>query len=80
MADERRCSNCTHYSPGVTDRQRHEWSHSNLGRHADGVCTLYFPRGYVARKPPHPTMAVMSCFQFEPRDTEQMEMEEADLE
>lgn len=65
---DRRCKNCKWYSPGVTEKQRHEWSYSNLGLHADGVCNLKFPRGYVARNPPHPTMAVSSCFQFEEKD------------
>ena len=30
-----------------------------------GVCDLYFPRGYVGRKPPHPARAVGHCFQWE---------------
>jgi len=76
MPGDKMCKNCVHYSPGVTDRQRHEWSYSNLGQHATGVCNLYFPRGYVARKPPHPTMAVSSCFQFEEKG-EQIEIEMA---
>lgn len=50
---EKQCQNCQHYTEGVTDRQRHEWEWSNWGRHADGVCNLYFPRGYIGRKPPH---------------------------
>ena len=75
MADKR-CKNCKWYSPGVTDRQRHEWSYSNLGRWADGVCNLFFPRGYIARKPPHPTMAVSRCFQWEEKD-DQLVLQEA---
>ena len=62
---ERECKYCRHYSEGVTDKQRHEWEWSNWGRHADGVCNLYFPRGYVGRKPPHAAMAVGKCFQWE---------------
>lgn len=61
---ERKCQNCAHYSEGVTERQRHQWEGTNLGKWATGVCTLYFPRGYIARKPPHPAMATGSCFQF----------------
>lgn len=62
---EHRCKNCRWFSGGVTDRLRHEWSWSNWGRCADGVCNLYFPRGYVDRKPPHPARAVGHCFQWE---------------
>lgn len=62
---DERCGNCKWYTPGVTDQQRHEWSWSNLGRWADGVCILYFPRGYIGRRPPHPTMASGNCFQWE---------------
>lgn len=72
----RRCDGCKHYTEGVTDQQRHEWSWSNWGRHADGVCHLYFPRGYVGRKPPHPAFAVGSCFQWEAKEEyEQIEIE-----
>lgn len=71
---DRKCANCKHYTEGVTYRQRHEWAYSNLGRYATGVCNLLFPRGYICREPPHPTMASRSCFQFEERDTAQMEM------
>lgn len=73
MAD-RACKNCRFYTHGVTDRQRHEWSYSNLGRWATGVCNLFFPRGYIGREPPHPTMAASSCFQFEERDDSQMDI------
>ena len=62
---ERKCKNCKHYTPGVTDQQRHSWEWSNFGAHATGVCNLYFPRGYVARKPPHPAMETGHCFQWE---------------
>ena len=62
---DRKCEHCKHFAYGVTERQRHEWSYSNWGRHADGICNLYFPRGYVGRKPPHPAMSTGSCFQFE---------------
>ena len=64
---DRKCKNCQHFTQGVTDQQRHEWSGSNFGRCADGVCHLYFPRGYIGRKPPHPAMSTGSCFQFEER-------------
>ena len=74
----RKCRNCKHYSRGVTDEQRHKWEWSNLGRWADGVCDLYFPRGYIARKPPHPVMGVGSCFQFEERYDEQISIEMED--
>lgn len=72
---ERKCKHCKNYTPGVTEQQRHAWSGTNLGRHADGVCNLYFPRGYIGRKPPHPTMAVSSCFQFEEKDEQDGQME-----
>lgn len=65
---DKRCKNCKHYTPGVTDQQRHEWSWSGLGRWADGVCNLYFPRGYIGREPPHPAMASGKCFQWEPQE------------
>ena len=65
---DKRCKNCKHYTPGVTDQQRHEWSWSNLGRCADGICHLYFPRGYIGREPPHPAMASGKCFQWEPQE------------
>lgn len=67
---ERQCSNCKWYTEGVTNEQRHKWDWSNLGRWATGCCNLYFPRGYVARKPPHPTMHNSRCFQFEPRSNQ----------
>lgn len=73
---DHRCENCRHYTEGVTDRQRKEWSGTNLGRWATGVCSLGFPRGYIGRKPPHPTMANMSCFQWEAKtEGEQMELD-----
>lgn len=62
---EKRCDLCKWYTPGVTERQRHEWSYSNYGKYATGICNLYFPRGYIARKPPHPTMEISHCCQFE---------------
>ena len=62
---DKRCGNCKNYSHGLTEEQRHKWSYSNLGQHATGVCNLHFPRGYVARKPPHPAMATGHCFQWE---------------
>ena len=72
------CSNCRHYTEGVTDRQRKEWSSTNLGQWATGVCNLYFPRGYIGRKPPHPTMASSHCFQREAKENgEQIGLEEA---
>lgn len=62
---ERRCKNCKHFSFGMTVEQRNKWAGSNWGRYADGVCSLHFPRGYVARKPPHPAHSNGKCFQFE---------------
>lgn len=64
MADLR-CRDCEHFTFGVTDQQRKAWNWSNWGRCADGMCNLYFPRGYVGRKPPHPAMSKGRCFQFE---------------
>lgn len=58
------CKNCKYYTEGVTNEQRHKWDWSNLGRWATGVCNLDFPRGYIARKAPHPTMHNSRCFQF----------------
>lgn len=72
---DKRCANCEHYSPGVTDEQRKLWSYSNWGLHADGVCNHYFPRGYIACKPPHPAMATGHCFQWEEK-SRQMTLEE----
>ena len=77
---ERKCRNCKHYKPGVSNELRHKWDWSNLGRWANGVCTLHFPRGYGARKPPHPAMGVGSCFQFEEIGDEQMRLEADDGE
>ncbi len=73
----RQCKNCTFFTEGVSDELRHKWGWSNLGRWADGVCNLYFPRGYIARKPPHPTMSVSHCFQWEERSG-QMDLWEAE--
>lgn len=75
---DRICRYCTHYTEGVSERQRNEWSGTNWGRHATGVCNLYFPRGYIGRKPPHPAMATGSCFQFEGKDEDQITFEEAE--
>lgn len=71
----RECKNCKYYKEGVNDQQRHEWEWSNFGRHADGVCSLYFPRGYIGRKPPHPAIASGSCFQWEEKSG-QIELDE----
>lgn len=71
----RRCDQCKHYTDGVPDslRKQHEWS--SEWRYATGICNLYFPRGYVGRKPPHPTMHQSSCFQWEAKEEgEQMEL------
>lgn len=64
---DRECKDCQWFAYGVTDEQRHKWDWSNWGQHADGVCNLYFPRGYVGRKPPHPAMSTGHCFQWEER-------------
>lgn len=75
---ERRCKNCKHFSFGMTVEQRNKWAGSNWGRYADGVCSLHFPRGYVARNPPHPAHSRGGCFQFDPKeDNNQMMIEEA---
>lgn len=71
---QKRCSNCQHFSCGVPDELRKKWSYSNLGSHADGICKLNFPRGYVGRTPPHPAMSVGHCFQWEEKSN-QMELE-----
>lgn len=65
---ERKCKNWKHFSEGVSEKLRHEWSWSNTGRWCDGVCNLEFPRGYIGRKPPHPAFSTGKCFQFEERD------------
>lgn len=70
----RACRSCAHFTEGVTERQRKDWGGTNFGGHADGVCHLYFPRGYIGRKPPHPAMSTGSCFQWEERPPEQMEI------
>lgn len=72
---ERQCKTCKHYTQGVTDQQRHAWSGTEWGRWADGVCHLYFPRGYIGRKPPHPAHSVGCCFQWEEQDR-QISLEE----
>lgn len=61
------CRNCLYYTDGVPDSLRHEWSGTNLGRYATGICNKYFPKGYLGRKPPHPAMQNGSCFQYEPK-------------
>ena len=63
-----KCKDCKYFTYGVSERQRYEWSYSNWGRHCDGVCNLYFPRGYVGRKPPHPAFSTGSCFQFDKKE------------
>lgn len=70
----RNCEGCKYYTDGVPDSLRHQWEWSNLGKYATGICNLYFPRGYVGRKPPHPTMKQSSCFQWEAKEGEQMEL------
>lgn len=72
---ERACKTCRHFTEGVTDAQRKSWSVTNWGYWADGVCHKEFPRGYIGRKPPHPARAVGRCFQYERKDSEQVEME-----
>ena len=46
-------------------------------RFDDGICNLYFPRGYVSRKPPHKVWSGQNhCFQFEVKDSfEQTQMD-----
>lgn len=73
----RRCDQCEHYTDGVPDELRKAWNWSNFGIYATGVCGLYFPRGYIGRKPPHPAMATGRCFQWEPKkDGDQLTIEE----
>lgn len=73
---DNRCGNCRWFTNGMTDEQRKTWGVTNWGHWADGVCSLYFPRGYLGRKPPHPARSNGHCFQWEPReDGEQMEIE-----
>lgn len=78
---ERECKNCKHFSYGMTVEQMNKWDGSNWGRYADGVCSLLcslqFPRGCVARKPPHPAHSRGGCFEFDPKeDHTQMMIEE----
>ena len=65
---EKKCKNCKHYSAGITDQQRKEWSNTNWGYWCTGICNLDFPRGYIARKAPHAAHATGSCFQFEEKE------------
>ena len=71
---ERKCRTCIYYSEGVTKEQRAKWEGTNIGRWCDGLCNLYFPRGYLGRKPPHPAMASGRCFQYEGKDQDQMSL------
>lgn len=64
----RECKDCRWFSWGVPDELRKKWQHSNFGKHCDGVCSLYFPRGYIGRKPPHAAMSIGHCFQWEEKD------------
>lgn len=70
-----RCDKCKWFTEGVTEEQRHKWNYSNWGRWCDGVCHLDFPRGYIARKAPHPALSNGNCFQFEEKDG-QIKLEE----
>lgn len=63
---ERKCKNCKHYTAGVPGEFL-ENNHGTIWKEADGICHLYFPRGYIGRKPPHPTSEIGRCFQFEPK-------------
>lgn len=67
---ERKCKNCAHFTYGVTDKQRksREAIETNWGHWADGICDKLFPRGYVARKPPHLAHSTGRCFQYEPKE------------
>lgn len=72
---ERRCDNCQWYTDGVPEDLRKKWQPYDSD--ADGVCSLYFPRGYLGRKPPHPARAMGRCFQWEPKeDGDQLTIEE----
>lgn len=73
----RRCRDCQHYRAGVSneERRRLDPGGTNWGRYANGICTLDFPRGYIARKAPHLAHSTGSCFQFESRTGDQIMME-----
>lgn len=68
------CKDCKYYEEGVPECLRRDWDWSNWGRNADGICTLYFPRGYIGRKPPHPARENGCCFQFEEKPEGQFVM------
>ena len=71
---DRICNNCKWFTPGLTQEQQKAWQYD---KGVNGVCHLYFPRGYIGRKPPHPAYSGRWCFQFEERSAdEQMTMEE----
>lgn len=71
-----RCKTCKWYTEGVPDSLRQKHAFEGLGQYATGLCNLYFPRGYIARKPPHLTMQNSHCFQYEERDERQVTLYE----
>lgn len=71
---DKRCKNCKHFQMGMSDEQRKKFPPSRWTEYADGLCDLYFPRGYVGRKPPHAAHSTGKCFQWVEQEAQQMEM------
>lgn len=71
---DKRCKNCKHFQKGMTDAQRKKIPDSGWKYYADGLCNLYFPRGYVGREPPHAAHSTGKCFQWEEQEAQQLEL------
>lgn len=74
-----KCVECIYFSwrDDMTDAER-------FGRPydpPDGMCRKIFGKGYVGGKKPHKVFhGQMRCFQFEPKEQDQLELTEVDDE
>lgn len=67
------CRNCIHFQRGEVPK---EICDAVIYNKQNGACMKTFPRGYVGRRePPHYSHDnKMACFQFEPKDTNQISL------
>lgn len=64
-----KCKDCMYFSyGGISDQEQMQY-----GYYApDGICSKYFPRGYIGRKPPHKKYSNSNaCFQFERKEKDE---------
>ena len=63
-----KCKDCLYFQAAEVSKEIHNLFDRPYAR-IDGICTKHFPRGYVARKPPHPKYSNSNaCFQYEAKE------------